>query len=399
MKRISHIEGLRAYLAFWVVFDHILAAGGYGLSQLGGLLRIIRSGWYAVDVFIIISGFVIFYLLDHHKESYKTFITRRFFRLWPLFIFLFAVGIPVSLLTLSNVQTLGPLFPDAQIGDGQAMARLDTWWENIGWHVALHVPMLHGVVPESVLPFAPSAFLGPAWSISLEWQFYLIAPFVFAFLTSRSKSAVTITCAASVLLFMLSPKLPEVQFGAFLPMHVEFFFLGGLSYFAFKWIHKTPVPVPLLPIGIALATFLYVISVKELAIIPISLWIVFFTLLCDLQNPAPATYTRWIGWVFDNPVSLYLGKISYSIYLSHSLVIVISQWLLLKYFASLSQKAHLLGLGVSTCILTLIVSHLLYRFIEIPGMRIGKVVANRMVQKKLQAHAPLPSPPGAAVEL
>ncbi len=32
------------------------------------------------------------------------------------------------------------------------------------------------MVPENVMPFAGTAFLGPAWSLSLEWQFYLVAP-------------------------------------------------------------------------------------------------------------------------------------------------------------------------------------------------------------------------------
>ena len=71
MKKIQLIEGLRGYLAFWVVFDHLLGACGYSVEKLNGLLKIIRSGWYAVDVFIIISGFVIFYLLDNNEESEK----------------------------------------------------------------------------------------------------------------------------------------------------------------------------------------------------------------------------------------------------------------------------------------------------------------------------------------
>ena len=88
MKEIPLVEGLRGYLALWVVIDHLLGCCGYGLNNLSGLFYILRSGWYAVDLFIIISGFVVFYLLDNKEEKYKQFIIRRFFRIWPLFIFL-----------------------------------------------------------------------------------------------------------------------------------------------------------------------------------------------------------------------------------------------------------------------------------------------------------------------
>ncbi len=83
MNRITPIEGLRAWLALWVMSDHVLGMSGYFIDQLSGPLRILRSGWYAVDVFVIISGFVIFHLLVSKKQNYTEFILQRFFRLWP----------------------------------------------------------------------------------------------------------------------------------------------------------------------------------------------------------------------------------------------------------------------------------------------------------------------------
>lgn len=43
-------------------------------------------------------------------------------------------------------------------------------------NILAHIPLIHGLIPPSALPDAAAAFLGRAWSISTEWQFYLIAP-------------------------------------------------------------------------------------------------------------------------------------------------------------------------------------------------------------------------------
>src|SRR4051812_38172947 len=166
--RITLIEGMRAYLAFWVLACHVLWLSGYTENSLTGVPKMLGLGYYAVDVFIIISGFVVFFLLDKKNENYRQFIVRRFFRLFPLFIVLFFVSIPLSRVTGSNLTQAGHFWAPDQV---ELLGRLlESWWRNIQWHIAVHVTMLHGAVPQVVLPDSPSAFLVPAWSVSLEWQ-------------------------------------------------------------------------------------------------------------------------------------------------------------------------------------------------------------------------------------
>jgi len=43
-------------------------------------------------------------------------------------------------------------------------------------HLLAHLTLLHGALPHNILPASEYMFLAPAWSLSLEWQFYLIAP-------------------------------------------------------------------------------------------------------------------------------------------------------------------------------------------------------------------------------
>ena len=65
---IKELTSLRGILAWWVVFSHLLTYTGFPPESTNGLVRLVGKGSIAVDVFIILSGFVIFNLLDGRKE-------------------------------------------------------------------------------------------------------------------------------------------------------------------------------------------------------------------------------------------------------------------------------------------------------------------------------------------
>src|ERR1041385_7157077 len=86
MKHIREFDGLRGLLALWVFATHALELGPYS-----SLARFTHANM-AVDIFIILSGFVIFHLLSN-GEDYRTFITRRWFRLFPVFAICFLIAL------------------------------------------------------------------------------------------------------------------------------------------------------------------------------------------------------------------------------------------------------------------------------------------------------------------
>ena len=88
----------------WVLVAHVLWVSGYQ-PAVEPLLRLIGAGGYAVKLFIILSGFVITYLLDKRDETYLQFVVRRFFRLFPVFIVLAGVADRRH----GNVQHIGAL--------------------------------------------------------------------------------------------------------------------------------------------------------------------------------------------------------------------------------------------------------------------------------------------------
>ena len=78
VERFAPIEGLRAWLAWGVFFGHIVLFAG--LSRLGIPRGAGEVASDCVQVFIIVSGFVITHLLLAQQESYASYIARRFFR-------------------------------------------------------------------------------------------------------------------------------------------------------------------------------------------------------------------------------------------------------------------------------------------------------------------------------
>ena len=90
---------------------------------------------------------------------------------------------------------------------GQVVA-IESYWTSIASNIAAYLLpcllLLQGVIPDQLFSHAGDAFLAPAWSLTLEWQFYLIAPLIIAgFLLKRGKELLV---ASSLLaLFLLTP--------------------------------------------------------------------------------------------------------------------------------------------------------------------------------------------------
>ena len=73
-------------MAWWVIADHIFLATGARRYVLPQVADFIEHGNWAVQLFMIISGFVITHVILTRKETYQTYIIQRFFRLYPLYV-------------------------------------------------------------------------------------------------------------------------------------------------------------------------------------------------------------------------------------------------------------------------------------------------------------------------
>lgn len=380
VDRIPEIEGLRAILAWWVVADHCLGVAGYEKGKISFLASLVREGGFAVQVFIIISGFVIFHLLDQRQEGYRKFIIRRFFRLYPLFLVTGFVGVLLLPWVRQHyIAWAGFFSPESSLIEVQ---RIDSISLHLPWHILARIPMLHGVIPSRLLPFAPTAINDPSWSISLEWQFYLLAPLCLALVKLRKARWHLLLLLFTVAGALISKRSPEfIELGAFLPYHVQFFFLGCLSQRIYQSVASDDslanvckrYLLPIAPVMIALPPLFA--GEHGRPFFPVLIWFgVFCTILArkvsanipPMQFASRVLCAGWLQW---------LGKVSYSTYLLHMLVLFSSSFFLAAFAPGLTQTMYCFVLSLMTVGFTLLFSAITFHLIETPGIRLGSRIA------------------------
>lgn len=377
MQNFRSIESLRAYMAWWVVLGHAVQLSGARDWLPKPLAQLLLRNDMAVNVFIIVSGFVITHLLLNKKEEYLPYITRRAFRIFPIYLFALALAISVTGLYASAYGLPWIVGADAKL------ERIASQNDNFLPHLALHLSMLHGLVPTQVLPYAVSAFLTPAWSLSLEWQFYLVAPFLIPLLLSSTR-VLLVLCVALVALHKLAASglIGDWQYPAFLPLTIQYFLIGILSRAVLEYR-------PLTSAGAELLVVLALVTIKFANAIEAVIWIAF--LACALSEVGRLSFRVpgvdfLVGAFVRNPFVATIGTWSYSTYLIHIPIFSIVVGGYLQLGGEPSRLA--VGLLVAGCLpLTLLTSWMLFVVIESRFNRIGRQVAANM------APAPVGSQP------
>jgi peptidoglycan/LPS O-acetylase OafA/YrhL len=338
------IEVARGFLATWVVVSHVWAIN----EQQQTLLL---DGSVAVSVFFALSGFLMAFVLGSTQWDYRRFLVRRFFRLFPVYV----VCVSISA---------------ALVGYGLMPRNFDAGTE--GYHALLHATMLHGLVPDGWLRNSAGAFLTPAWTLSVEWQFYLLIP-IFFIAYRRCPNAATIVLVVtgfSARLFSLfGIDLPWASLATHMPM----FLLGIFSFVLYDWMvaHQSALPtstaqalwlIPIFPL-------LFLSLRQSIAII---VWLcIFAAVVADQLTQKDRDSSRIRRWLFCRPLR-GLGAISYSLYLVHEPVI----WVCSRMFGKNFHQADGIWSLVSSLAVIMPASvglaWLLFVFVEQPAIAYGR---------------------------
>ncbi|MFC7052618.1 acyltransferase family protein [Hansschlegelia quercus] len=369
MKRghLDQIEGLRGYLALWVALGHGLQLSGF--LSLPGPLGVLLRGEAAVAIFMILSGFVITHLLLQGRETYSQYITRRFLRLFPAYALCCAIGYLILGPWAHIVQTVSwqDLPGWAEYSRGVAEIASQTH-NNTAPHALLHLFMLHGLIPDELLPRAAMTFLPAAWSLSLEWQFYLVAPLILRAFGSPVK---TVLCAVVFALLLVAYEkgfLGSYPIPATLAATSGYFAIGILSRLLYPELEKLNYS----PVAIAAASAFLMLAFSS-EFLPLSIWLVFYSFLVwGRTSPVAGSV---FSFFFATRIPLFLGGLSYSLYLIHRPIQVILGDLALGV-ADLSRP-QMVAIQIAAIIAAVPAAYLIHRFVELPGIALGKRLTRR----------------------
>ena len=166
MKRLECLDGLRGVLAVYVMLSHMAPFAAIP----AWIARPLSHGGAAVDVFFILSGLVIVRSLEGFGYRARPFLTARVVRLVPAYLPVLALAMAVQVLPITFEQ-----MPWIATGSPAREIWSDGWPRHWLAYALTHLTMTHGLIPNGVLPDAWVGFLGAAWSLSTECQFYLLA--------------------------------------------------------------------------------------------------------------------------------------------------------------------------------------------------------------------------------
>jgi peptidoglycan/LPS O-acetylase OafA/YrhL len=354
--RLAGIESLRGVAALMILIFHVVelmkvpvpAALSFVSSHFG----------LGVPLFFSLSGFVLGYgyadkLAQGTRGAIGAFYIRRPFRIAPLFYVMLLAWLLVDWLLWGKVFSSQTLF--------------------------FNITFLFGLVPGE-----HESIVWAGWSIGIEMLFYLLFP-IFAVLLATTRRAVIGFVVACVVSSAVNRALAEHGMGTFAYMnlltHLPFFFAGigsfriwqdyGLGKHRIGWLllGASLCCVVLLANGAVSAA----LESLRFGAAPRNAWAIAFSMLllsaCLVANP-----------VLEKGPLRFLGKLSFSLYLLHPMILVaLIKADFLLHLTSMGLGAGLTFFMAATFVVGLVtaISALAFRFIEEPGIRLGRKFAVR----------------------
>lgn len=343
------LDSLRGLAAVSMIVHHVS-----WLTPISGN-NFVQNVYLMVDFFFVLSGFVISYAyfgrLNTPRQAVR-FMWLRFWRLWPLHAFFLAVfGVMIALKHSFNTHAL-----------------------------VTNILLIQGVYTEKTLTYNPFA-----WSISTEFWVYLLFTLLALFFQRRAiLIAIAGTLSILAMAYLSTNSLVAI-YGmgdpvAFGPIRCIAGFMAGVVLYAIYYANAEKLSGAARPVlnwlaitsTVAFVAFIALATegATDVVIYPLSAFMILFVALTP-----NAPFTRALN---SKPL-LFLGAASYSIYLSHSFVIVIVRAALRALLHATEQHSWMCGCsmlivppwigGIAELITVIAViglSALTYRYIETP---------------------------------
>ena len=346
--RITKLDGLRGIFSFMIIFFHY---DNRILPEFVSQNFVKNGAWIFVEFFFVLSGYVISYNYDNlsTKNEFWIYLKKRFIRLYPLLFF--------TVMVYFLFELLGSTILKSFINTPETVPSL----------ILATIDSLLFTNSTPIFGDTDGGMNSPSWSISAEMISYIVFGLATIYLSKKNKTIFYI-CLILVSMSILLKFKPPVNY-FFLRAFVSF----SLGYLLFK-VSKFRIPFKdwmeyLIPIALLLVMYMIHDNTFGLAHFNGNFTIniiFFFSILMLLKTDG--TITR----ILDSPFVQFLGKISYSVYLNHLLIITVLPRFFFKILKIEQNTYTEVGVLIFLCILILVYSALTYKYIELKGSKFLK---------------------------
>jgi peptidoglycan/LPS O-acetylase OafA/YrhL len=348
-ERIDNLDWVRGLASLWVVFHHACAtAQKTKYFDFVGTPTILEAGHHGVDVFFILSGYVMMLAYERSTATGGAFLMRRLFRIWPLYLAVFL-----------------PLLASA-LAAGIPVVTVD---------IQFLISNLFLLPRDDATTFMPVV----AWTLTHEVMFYLL--FSVIYFTSK-RLALTLIALWALACAIFSVADVRIA-GTLMPLSpFNILFLVGIAlYLGRSYLRRIPVALLFAAsfVGVAVGVSAEYYP-RSLGLVgggqsAIFLHAVAYTLGFSAFVAAMSRDAIALPGVVER-VATALGRWSYGLYLVHYPILVATAIGLTRWgFEGSDGFVALILIALPIAIFT---SMTAYRLIEVPGMRWGRIVSRRL---------------------
>ncbi len=359
--RNRQLDGVRGLAILMVLAWHYVAglAGGEAGSAVAawgpGVAQSLGLMWSGVDLFFVLSGFLIMGILLDNRDAgnfFRVFYARRACRIFPLYAVVLLAYLALVAAGAGNDYSLRYLFDDA----------LPTWsFATFTQNIVMGLEGHYG-----------QRFLGCTWSLAVEEQFYLVVPVLAYLLPRRALAAVLVGLVA------MAPALrcawPGMHAFVNTPFRADSLLAGALVAMLVRWE----------PFGSAVRRHLGVVY-GMLATLAVGAGVLTWrpeilgefdhtwlaALFCVVVLVAHLQTSGAWGRVLGSRALGWLGRLSYGIYLFHQIVLGFVFWRVRGGPPSLASASDA-GLVAVALGVTLALAVASFRWIESPFLNYGR---------------------------
>lgn len=346
-RDIACLTSLRFFAAFWVLSLHYTDLVPYGFVAQTSFFD---QGKLGVDFFFVLSGFILTHVywrgLRDGRFGFARFMQKRFARLYPLHLVTFLAV--VAYVVAGRALGLGFSVPEAYSLSGVApnLLLVHAWgfadrltWNYVSWSISAEWFAYLLFLPLSLLVLRLPG--GPRAKILAAIAFLLVMALVAPGLIGRPLTHLTHD-------FGIARILPE-------------FLLGIALYHLSRRYDLSPRAALPFVLGslVLLALIAHFRAADTLAVLLLA-GLIFAAASLERQQRA-----QWLA----HPMLIYLGEISYSLYMTHAIVFIV-YFKAAKLALGDAYDAYLFLVGPPALILCIATAALSYHSVEMPGRRL-----------------------------